>query len=152
MDCLMGMLRTRHAGRGAEQAILNTAGGEAGLAAGHGQIALRHQLAACSRCNTLHSCNDGHWQLLNRQHHAAALGKQLLVVSQLRVLGHILEVMPCAKGPALGRQHHHTHLLVPGHGIQRRLQGREHFAAQGVETLRVAQRDAPPALVLAQLH
>jgi hypothetical protein len=143
----------RHTGRGAEQAVLNTAGGEAGIAAGHGQIALRHQLAACSRCNTLHSCNDGHRQLLYRKHHAAALGKQLLVVSQLRVPRHILEVMPCAKGPALGRQHHHTHLLIPGHGIQRQLQGGEHFAAQGVEALRIAQSDAShAALVLAQLH
>ena len=107
----------RHAGRGTEQAVVDAAGGKAGALFGHGQVALRYQLAARRRGHALHTGNHRHGQLVNGQHHPAAAGKQLLVISQFRVLGHFLEVVPRAKRPALRRQHHGTGVLVSSHGV-----------------------------------
>ena len=105
----------------------------------HGQVTLRHQLAPRSRRHALHPRNDRHAELVDGQHHAAALRKQLLVVRQLGVRRHVLEVVARAKRLAGCRQHHHTHRLVAARLVQRLLQRREHLAAQRIEAGGVVQ-------------
>jgi hypothetical protein len=77
MACLAGTLRSSGT-LGVEQNSPKFTPLTAKLRVGgrHRQIALRHQLAARRRGHALHAGNDRHRQLLDAQHHAAALGKQ----------------------------------------------------------------------------
>ena len=118
---------------------MDATGGKAGLCSRHRQVALGHQLAARRSRHAMHARYDRHGQLVNGQHHAAALCKQLLVVSQLGVGRHVLEVVPRTKGLARASQHHHARSVIPRHIIQRLLQCREHFTTQGVEAGGVVQ-------------
>ncbi|MOA05262.1 hypothetical protein D3C78_1248540 [compost metagenome] len=138
-----------HAGRGAEQAVADAAGGKTGRAAGHGQVALRDQLAAGRRGHALHLGDHRHRQLLQTQHQPAAPGKQRLVAGQVAVGRHFLEVMAGAERLALRSQHQHPRASVGGHGVDGRLQGAEHGAAQGVEARRIVERQGDDAARIA---
>jgi hypothetical protein len=125
---------------------------KARLAAGHRQVALRDQLAAGGRGDTLHPGQHRHRQGLDAQHHAVTLRKQLLVIRQFGLRAHFLEVVPGAKSLALGGQHHHACGRVGTHGIQRGLQGGQHLFAQGIEGGRTVQRQPVHAAVVAGMQ
>ena len=130
----------RYAGRGAEQADVDAVDTKARRIRRHRQVALRHQLAASRRGQALHARDDGHRKFLDGQHHLAALREQALVVGQLRIGLHLLEVVAGAKGLALGGDDQHTRRRVGGNGIELALQFAQHRFAQHVEGLRAVQR------------
>ena len=132
----------RHTGRGTKQTHVDAIDTEGGTVHRHRQITLRHQLATRCGGQALHAGDHRHRQLLNAQHHASALSKQLLVIGQFGLCPHFFQVMPGTKSLACSPQHHHTGLLVLRDGIQGFLQSGQHRLAQGVEAARVVQRQA----------
>ena len=98
----------------------------------------------------MHARNDRHGQFMDRQHHARTLGEQLLVIRQLRVLRHFLEVVARAERAAMGGQHHHARTLVARHVVQLLLQCGEHVCAQRVEARWIVQRQGNHAARIAR--
>ena len=125
----------RHAGRGAEQPVVDAADGKARLGRGHGQVALRHQLAARRGGDALHARDHRHRQLQDAEHHPAALREQ---ASGSRPASgcrdHFLEVVAGAEGLAGGGEHHHARRLVGAPAASSAsCSAVQHFLAQRVE-------------------
>ena len=97
----------------------------------------------------MHLGDHRHGQLVDGQHHAAALGEQVLIERQLGVGGHVLEVVTGAEGLAVGREHHDADRLVLGDAAECLLQRGQHLVAEGVEALGIVQRQRDHATGIA---
>ncbi len=66
-------------------------------------------------------------------HDPAARGKQALVIRQIRMGAHLLEIVPGTESPTRRGDHDAADLLVRRDIVERRLQFRQHLLRQGVE-------------------
>ena len=137
----MNVARQGHARRRAKQAQVDATDREARVAGGYSKIAHRHQLATRRRGDALHPRDHRHRQRLDRQHHAAALGKQALVVGQRRLGAHLAQIVPGAERAARGGDDQHAGRGVTGNQVELGLQRIQHGLRQGIEGLRPVQRE-----------
>ena len=100
---------------------------------------MRHQLAPRRSRQTLHFGNHRQRQILDRKHHARALRKQALVVSQFRLRVHLLEVVTGAKRFSDGRNHDGARRSILRNRVKRLLQSRKHVLAEHIEALGAVQ-------------
>ena len=76
-----------------------------------------------------------------RQHHAAALGEQLVVVLLARIGAHLLQIVTGAESRPVAGDHHHAHRFVLPDRIERGLQFGQQLLGQRVVLLRPVQRE-----------
>ena len=134
--------RQAHAGCGAEQTVVNARHRKAGGVCRYRQVTHTHQLTPRCRGNTLNLGDHRLRQLLELQHHARTLGKQVLVKRQLRVASHLTQVVTGAERTSAGSQHHHAALRVIRHLLQSVGQGGHHLGRQRIEAVRSIQGQA----------
>jgi hypothetical protein len=115
--------------------------GEARIAAGHRQVAHRHQLAARRGGDAVHTRDHRHRQRWTVSI-TCALREQALVVVERGLGAHLLQVVAGAEGLAGCAEHDDARRFVTGDRLELRLQRREHAFGQRVEGTRAIQRQA----------
>ena len=129
----------RHHRGVAEQAALAAGRGERRRAAGYGQIAARHQLAARRGGERVDLCHHHLGHLADQGHNLGAQPEQLTRRSQVRS-GHVGEVVPRGEHGPVGGQDHPGYVGA-GDLAEGAAQLRQHGEGQGVPLGRMVECD-----------